>query len=517
MLLSLCLAAPAALPLPLPQALAAAPKPYQPPAPSFGSGCDQFPSTLCVPLDASFTRVQFNMGVNCDRNDDGSAQLSIPGWAFDFFGTAWSDLYVNNNGNVSFGFPFAAYSSSGFPINGFPMIAPFWGDVDTRGDSGTDGVVWYRAWSTAAGDAVNRFVVTWDHVGFYNSNTSLLDTFQLILTDGNDPLIGIGNNVCFCYDDMQWTTGDASSGTGGFGGTPATVGANQGNGTDFFLIGRFDAPGTAYDGPGGANDGVDYLDGQHISFSVAGGATNVPPVFVGAQTRHVVAAGQTLQFDVDAIGPEAGQTVTMVDDGAGLAGFSSSATPGNPARSSVTFQPTPSQLGTHVVRFTATDDGVPPAAANLVVEILVVPAATLGSVECDPNAPNSTGRPGLLFALGSDVAADNQLTLEFADLPPGAFGLIAVGRSSGILSMFGGSQGTFCLDGNDIGRYGQFVFNAGTDGRWTQALDLTAIPTPAGVPVPALAGQTWGWQLWYRDQNPGPVSNFTNAVRVTFQ
>ena len=42
-----------------------------------------------------------------------------------------------------------------------------------------------------------------------------------------------------------------------FGGTPATVGANQGNGTDFFLVGRFDQAGNAYDGPGGANDGVD--------------------------------------------------------------------------------------------------------------------------------------------------------------------------------------------------------------------------------------------------------------------
>ena len=52
------------------------------------------------------------------------------------------------------------------------------------------------------------------------------NTFQLIISDGTDTIIPANNNIAFCYGDMQWTTGAASSGIGGFGGTAATVGAN---------------------------------------------------------------------------------------------------------------------------------------------------------------------------------------------------------------------------------------------------------------------------------------------------
>jgi hypothetical protein len=65
---------------------------------------------------------------------------------------------------------------------------------------------------------------------------------------------------------MQWTTGSASSGVGGFLGTPATVGANAGNGTDFIQLGRFDHAGVDYDGPNGNNDGVSWLDNKSFYF-----------------------------------------------------------------------------------------------------------------------------------------------------------------------------------------------------------------------------------------------------------
>ena len=60
-------------------------------------------------------------------------------------------------------------------------------------------------------------------------------TFQVILTDGSiravgDYLLPLGANVLFNYGDMQWTTGSSSGGTDGFGGSPATVGLNLGDG-----------------------------------------------------------------------------------------------------------------------------------------------------------------------------------------------------------------------------------------------------------------------------------------------
>jgi hypothetical protein len=59
---------------------------------------------------------------------------------------------------------------------------------------------------------------------------------------------------------MQWTTGAASSGVGGFGGVPATVGVNKGDNINYVQIGRFDKVGSSYDGPYGLNDGISFLD-----------------------------------------------------------------------------------------------------------------------------------------------------------------------------------------------------------------------------------------------------------------
>ncbi|MEM6671909.1 MAG: nidogen-like domain-containing protein [Planctomycetota bacterium] len=519
LLTTLLLAAPA-----IPQATPVRPPQTQKPAARFtpptqnGVGCSQIGGSFCVPFDSTFDVVPFPATFNaCNRNDDGSGQLFLSGWSFDFYGTAWSDVWVNNNGNVSFGVPFSTFSASGFPISSFPMIAPFWGDVDTRADSGADGAVWFREWSTANGDAVNRLVIVWDNVGYFNAESDKLNTFQLILTDGADPLLGAGNNVCFCYDDMQWTTGSASNGVNGFGGVPATVGANQGNGIDFFQIGRFDQPGGAYDGPGGNSDGVDYLDGQQICFSVGAGGTNVPPVFVGATVDYTVDVGSTLMFDVQAIGPETPEVVTLTNDASALANFSTMDTPGNPAVSSATFTPDVTQVGVQTITFTATDDGTPTASSDLVVQILVSPSGSIGSTLCSPNAANSTGLPAVLFAAGNEQASANDVSLFVGNLPPNAFGYFATSQSTGFLPMPGGSQGDFCINGPEVGRYDTAPISATVEGFASQGVDLTQIPHPVLGSVAALAGETHGWQLWYRDSNPGATSNWTNAVRVTFQ
>jgi len=62
---------------------------------------------------------------------------------------------------------------------------------------------------------------------------SQTNTFQAILaTDG------LQSFVIFLYADgeIQWTTGDASGGSGGLGGTPAQVGFNAGDGIRYAAI-----------------------------------------------------------------------------------------------------------------------------------------------------------------------------------------------------------------------------------------------------------------------------------------
>jgi hypothetical protein len=44
--------------------------------------------------------------------------------------------------------------------------------------------------------------------------------------------------------------------------------------------------------------------------------------------------------------------------------------------------------------------------------------------------------------------------------------------------------------------------------------DLTQLP--GGLPAAVQAGETWNFQAWFRDMNPGPTSNLTNGLQVTF-
>jgi len=213
---------------------------------------------LLIPLDGTFTLA---MG----PNDDGSTGMITLPFTFCFYGTNETQCWINNNGNVSFGGPYFDYSPSGFPYNGYPMLAAFWGDVDTR----ACGQVWYRM-------EPNRMVVIWDATGYYAYHCNLLNTFELIMTDGTDPLIGVGKNVAFSYTTMQWTTGDASGGSGGFGGYPATVGCNKGDGVAYALVSRFDHPGNDFGGPGGLS-GVSYLDDKLYTFDACQQTIIIPP------------------------------------------------------------------------------------------------------------------------------------------------------------------------------------------------------------------------------------------------
>jgi hypothetical protein len=241
-----------------------------------------------VQLDSTFTLAML-------PNDDGSSSIINLPFSFDFYGTIYDSLYINNNGNISFLAPYITFTANPFPDATYNMIAPFWGDVDTRDITGVGsiGSVWYKM-------TPNALIVVWDSVGYYSMHDDLRSTFQLIISDGTDTLVPSGNNVSFCYGDMQWTTGDASGGVGGFGGAAATVGVNIGNGVDYFQVGQFDAPGTGFDGPYGSVDQVDFLDGQEVYFNIAVANTNTPPVLISSVICDTidVYTGDTLQKSV---------------------------------------------------------------------------------------------------------------------------------------------------------------------------------------------------------------------------
>ena len=122
--------------------------------------------------------------------------------------------------------------------------------------------------------------------------------------------------------------------------------------------------------------------------------------------------------------------------------------------------------------------------------------------------PNSAGPGAMLSATpGCDVGA-NSLTFEVAGLPQNQFGYFLCSQNAASVAV---AQGVLCL-GPPIARFNQFALNSGTTGTVQFQPDLNS-PPPLAAFNP---GDTWIFQLWYRDQNPGPTSNFSGAIEILF-
>ncbi len=143
--------------------------------------------------------------------------------------------------------------------------------------------------------------------------------------------------------------------------------------------------------------------------------------------------------------------------------------------------------------------------------------AVLGSNYCTAN-PNSTSVSATIGAVGSGLAADNDVTLTATALPQNAFGFFLASATQGFSPNPGGSAGNLCL-GGAIGRYvgaGQ-ILNSGAAGSFALVLDLASTPQPTG-PVAIVGGQTWNFQAWYRDAVGGSAtSNLTDGLSIGFQ
>ena len=160
--------------------------------------------------------------------DEGSSSLIRLPFLFEFYGKQYNTMYVNNNGNVTFGAPQSTYLPVGTQQS-VPMLAPFWSDVDTRVGAGQ--VDFLQSVNPATG---HPFVqIDWVGVGYANQHRDLRNTYSLYIED--DPA---GDVVAFSYVGLQWTTGDRDGGTSGLGGNGAWIGMDAGNGVNRLLVAR---------------------------------------------------------------------------------------------------------------------------------------------------------------------------------------------------------------------------------------------------------------------------------------
>jgi len=197
------------------------------------------------------------------RNDDESSVGVYIGetfrnGGFKFFGVTYDTIYINNNGNVTFGGPLGEYVPTGIGYNAYDpaIIAPFWMDVDTRlsgrpdaefdtqdgiydgndtlqpgmgntssggNSAGTDLVYWdlddgYR--DGPPGDPT--ITITWDDVGSYSVDDLHPNAFQLQIIQNSDDTF----DIVFRYEATAQAT---SSSNGPFTAARAGYGvSNQG-------------------------------------------------------------------------------------------------------------------------------------------------------------------------------------------------------------------------------------------------------------------------------------------------
>ena len=180
------------------------------------------------------------------RNDDGSSPAVPLGFTANFFGTTYDNVFVNNNGDITFTGPYSAFTPSNLNTIQNVIIAGFFADIDTRGTTNNAQPTRYGRGTVNGRPA---FGASYINVGYFSSHTDKQNSLQIILIDRSDT--GAGNfDIELNYDKIQFESGDATAGSrNGLGGVTARVGFS--NGTR--------RPGTFFEFPGSGIAGA-FLD-----------------------------------------------------------------------------------------------------------------------------------------------------------------------------------------------------------------------------------------------------------------
>jgi len=252
--------------------------------------------------------------------------------------------------------------------------------------------------------------------------------------------------------------------------------------------------------------------GGPVSSGPGSSPTGWTSLGVATATQGLVQNGTSLPIDIPDIVVPAGQTVgvALVYLGGGSRYFGQGSTPPqvfSDANLTLTTGNSRSQP------FTTSGSFFESRGLHGEVTYVLGAGGTLGSNYCTAQ-PNSTGGPASISASGSATAADNDLTLNAAGVPPMQFGIFLTSTTQAMTPV---ASGTLCLGGNIIRFQGPSqILQADANGEYSLQIDTTALP--AGVPTPIMAGDTYSFTTWFRDVDPmtGNTANFSDGVEITF-
>ena len=132
---------------------------------------------------------------DCDDCYAGPIAFTGTDQSINFFGHSYSAVYVGSNGYVTFGSGQSSYSTQPLDTQTVaPMIAAFYTDLDSRGDSISN--VYVNL------DTEGEIVVTWENMGHFSGDYSVRSTFQILLRSDQFVAPGGLSQIGIYYGDV---------------------------------------------------------------------------------------------------------------------------------------------------------------------------------------------------------------------------------------------------------------------------------------------------------------------------
>ena len=347
--------------------------------------------------------------VDCSSDPIAVSNQTDP-WTFDLYGDTYEFFYINSKGQISFGGDVIDWTPTGFPAAEYNQIAGYWQDTDIR----TVGEIKWKKTQ----DAV---YVNFIDVGYYNNQSDLTNSFQIIITSPESGILPDGNNAQVCYLDMNWAHGDVGGSGGCCGTDPGVTGADgestnpQLDASPHVQFGRFNLPDDTYNGPYGIgegnDDGINWLDYKFFNINTAllnNNLNPVPTANLGCDTISLC-LGQTTSLNVEFLGPEPSQTVDLVIN-QNLAGecFIENLSTSNGGTATFTGTFVAESPGISTVTMEATDSDNAVTTVDIVINVLdIVPPSI--------DVTSATGEFGICAGSELDVTAtsvDGQEPIE---------------------------------------------------------------------------------------------------------